>query len=317
MKAPLLSLLTVMACLALGAAVAAAEGEPEAQPTADARFKEAYRLLSLADDARDREAYEEAINGYRKVLDLYLELARQYPQWQPAMVRFRITYCDDQLNNLVDSVKKGRIHLHPSMPPLEPASNAPPATATMPPPPVPGPEPPAPPLTDAGSSAPDTASAGPADDPLSKARRLMRAGEAEHARALIFEQLKREPDSVEVRLLMGVVQCQNQKFEDAVFILTQLSEDAPQRAEVFIALATAYLGIGHLDRVRASLETAIKLDPQSPQAHFDMAQILIAQETPDMEAATTHYRRSVELGGERDPRFESAVEPEPERLSTP
>jgi hypothetical protein len=55
------------------------------------------------------------------------------------------------------------------------------------------------------------------------------------------------------------------------------------------------------------MEQALKLDPQSANAHYNMAQILMALSPPLAEEADAHYVDSVRLGSPPDKDLEGRV----------
>lgn len=242
-----------------------AQADEEAQTPAEKEFREAYLLLSQADYARDNQHFSLSIDLYRRALDRYIELAKKYSDWQPGVVRFRLSYCDNQLKSLLKNVKEGRIKLK------KPGSRA---------------------------AAEDTASNAepPAGDSVERAMELLAAGEVNAARDLLLEALKDHPDNIAVRLLIGVVQCRVRKFDDAVFLLENLIEETPGNADAHVILGTAYFGLNRSDDAVGQMKKALELEPSHKEAHFNLAQIMLSIKPPDKDEAKNHYRKALSLG---------------------
>jgi tetratricopeptide (TPR) repeat protein len=251
--------------------------------TATEQFDQAYQSLLSADEARDRRAFDEATGLYREALGAYTGLQQEYPQWQPAVVRFRIAYCNDQLDAILKRTGK--------KPAPAVVENVTPAAEK----PVP---------TEPAAVVP---AAG--DDPLARARALLREGKSAEARVVLMERLRKDPDDRAVRLLMGVVQCQAQKFEDAAYLLEELVREDGVDAKARTTLATAYFALGRTDEALASLKEAIRVDPELAEAHYDLAQLLLTMKSPDLAAAREHYDRAVLLGAAPDKTIEGLLKP--------
>lgn len=63
-------------------------------------YKGALWLLQQADAARDEGKTDDAVEAYRSTLEIYESMARQFPRWERDLVRFRATYCREQLEAL-------------------------------------------------------------------------------------------------------------------------------------------------------------------------------------------------------------------------
>jgi len=57
------------------------------------RFLTAYNSMALADWLNEKGMRAEAADLYTEALNLFLKVSADYPQWQPAVVSFRINYC--------------------------------------------------------------------------------------------------------------------------------------------------------------------------------------------------------------------------------
>src|ERR1035437_4460095 len=81
----------VMLALAAVPIGGAAEAPDQSSPTN--QFLTAYNSMSLADWLKEKGLRAEATDLYTEALNLFLKVSADYPQWQPAVVAFRINYC--------------------------------------------------------------------------------------------------------------------------------------------------------------------------------------------------------------------------------
>jgi DNA repair exonuclease SbcCD ATPase subunit len=60
----------------------------------------AYVLLVKADRARDRKAPADALAGYREAQQAFRAMAQKDPRWQPDVVKYRLAYCENEIEKL-------------------------------------------------------------------------------------------------------------------------------------------------------------------------------------------------------------------------
>lgn len=264
----LIPLLTVLVAAGLPA-----QDEERTGPQAQEEFEQAYLLLTQADRARDAQRFSVAIELYRRALDRYIELANTYPDWQPGVIRFRLSYCDNQLKALLRSVEEGTIKLRSSRGggPGPAAGQAPEGTPQE---------------------------VRPA---LREATGYLVEGRAADAKRVLLEVLKNAPDNITVRLLIGVAQCQARRFDDAVFLLENLVEEMPDHADAHVILGTAYFALNREDDAVEQMSRALEINPSHKEAHFNLARILLSRKPPEIDKAREHYHKALSLGASPDP----------------
>ena len=106
---------------------------------------EAYVNLVQADQSLDAGRLDEALAQYQAARDYYLQLAKDFPGWEPRVIQYRKTYCDNQIAD-VERRKSGQ--QPEELPELEPLPSEPPTPETTPAP-TPAPAPAATPAPDA------------------------------------------------------------------------------------------------------------------------------------------------------------------------
>lgn len=248
-----------------------------ATETAAAAFDRAYATLVQADRARDRADLIAAERLYRQVLSEYRTLQSRYPDLQRGIVQFRVSYCENQLASVQRQIDE--IEFGPT-----PETDAGAGEGFFPPPLA----------DDAG-----TPFAGVQETSVAQIRNrgydLLRARRTDEARQLLMAGLLTHPDEPMIRLLTAVAQCQAGEYGDAMYVLESVCEDHPDDPAPLVALAGAFVGLGRIEDARVSLESALDIDPDCGAAHFNLGQILLLLDPPEVDGAAVHFRRA--LGG--------------------
>ena len=282
---------TVVGLLSAAAALRATPAPADAP--AEAELASAYETLVQADVARDAGKAEAALAAYKAAMDRYLSIAKAHPDVQPGVVAFRVAYCDDQIEALLRATADPDTPPTPEPEGLVVSTNA--AQAIR--------EPAGPPDANAPAL--------PAADALVEARLLLRSAEPEAARSLLLPALQADPDNPALRLLMGVAQCQAHNFDDAIHLLTGLVGDNPTNALAHTALGTAYFGAGRTEEALTEVRRALVLDPAMSEARYDLAQLLLTLQPPDLEGAREQYRQALALGAPPDKRLDFLLQDGP------
>ena len=92
-------ILCVMCVFGLAAVAGGAEAAPPAGDAESTRTA-AYLALVRADEAHGSGRAADARRGYTDARDLYLQLREVFPDWQPDIVAYRVSYCEEQLDRL-------------------------------------------------------------------------------------------------------------------------------------------------------------------------------------------------------------------------
>jgi len=248
---------TLLAAFVLVASPRPAPAAPAADaPPAGVRFNEAYGKMVAAEQARDARDRAAALTLFSKAVESHADFAADYPDWETAMVRFRIDYCRSQIQSLVRRI----------------AQNA----AENP-------------------DAADPAAPSRLREITAAARVMIESRQPQTAKALLLDGLRLNPDDRTVRLLMGIAQCEAGAFADAEYLLKPLVEEAPDEPLGHVALGTVYFALGRPDEAAQELTLAIGLDPDLADAHYNLAQILARSDPPNLAAARDHYQTAMDL----------------------
>ncbi len=78
---------------------------------------------------------------------------------------------------------------------------------------------------------------------------------------------------------------------EAIPVFRRVTGAGARTADPFVGLATAYAQADQLDEARAALEQALRVDPASAQAHFNLGEL--ARARGDADRARTHYEAAL------------------------
>lgn len=246
-------------------------------------FSLAHQTLMKADAERDRENYLEAIRLYTHARDRYARLSADYPSKDTDIVKFRTVYCTTQIESIA---KEHNIPVRTSQSPSLPGSSMP--------------------SVQPNSSRPDS-SAVPLVDTvalLEQAKQLLKTDKPDEAMQTLMQVLRGQPGNFAARILIGTAQCKAQRFSEAVTMMEALIEEDVISPHVYIVLGTAYFCLGRIPEAQKALQESIQLDDSIPEAYYDLTLVTLATKPLDIETARKHYKKSLELGGEKNPKLD-------------
>ena len=97
-----------------------------AVPTDPAQImNEAYISLVQADQSLEAGRLDEALAQYKTAREYYLQLAKDFPGWEPKIIQYRKTYCDNQIADVERRRETGVADELPELEPLLPAVSPP------------------------------------------------------------------------------------------------------------------------------------------------------------------------------------------------
>jgi tetratricopeptide (TPR) repeat protein len=122
-----------------------------------------------------------------------------------------------------------------------------------------------------------------------------RLGDLRAAEDHYREAVQKQPDSPEHLYNLGHFLNNRQSYDEAYRFLLQAVERDPQRADAHAELARAAAALGMLARARIHLETALRLDPESPVLYRRLGEIELDAGNPQsailrLSEALRHYR---------------------------
>ena len=112
-------------------------------------------------------------------------------------------------------------------------------------------------------------------DDLPGAQRLWLAGQKTQAVEQVEQALARSPDDLQLRFALGVMRMELGDRAKSLSIFTRLTQDFPDLADPYNNLAVLHAAAGDLDAAKASLEQALRLQPDHAQAQENLGDVLI------------------------------------------
>jgi len=125
-----------------------------------------------------------------------------------------------------------------------------------------------------------------------------------------------DPEDPVSLYLLGVLQYQQHKLDDALNALSRSISLNPTNVGPVYASAQYYLGRvlkekGLLPAAETALRKSLAADPESPDAHYSLAFVYAVEQPPSLELARWHYKRAVDLGLARSPEMDKLLAPAP------
>nr|WP_297350885.1 tetratricopeptide repeat protein [uncultured Caldimonas sp.] len=102
---------------------------------------------------------------------------------------------------------------------------------------------------------------------------LLQAGKTAEAMLKVEQALTRQPNSVQLRFLKGVVLTEQKKTPEAVAQFSQLIQDHPTLPEPYNNLAVLYSELGQYDKARIALEMAVRANPGYAAAYENLGDV--------------------------------------------
>lgn len=131
------------------------------------------------------------------------------------------------------------------------------------------------------------------EETLANAVRLLNAGRAEEAEALLREAIRAAPQRAEPLHLLGLVRHQRGDTAEAVELLTRAVEKAPRHVDAWRNLGLVCLESGAVERAEACFRHVVELAPSDVAAHGNLALIFEQSERVDEAIEQLRALRSV------------------------
>lgn len=242
--------------------------------------------LQAADELWRANQSGSASERYQAAAEIFRQAESTYPGLENGRVRFRLSYCLAQVEQIRNAAR-------------EKAGTEKRVTVTRPP--------------AAGlEGTRETAVETPMDPvdlrrELVIAQRLLGGDQPEMAMPSLVKVLKSDPANHRALLMMALLRVKQGRFDDAIVTIEDLRGTSGEDEAVLLLAAGAYCGAGrHFDALLA-LDKAMKKNPKLPQAHIDMAYLLLEM-SPDKRAeAEAYYRQAIKLGAARDASLEKRL----------
>jgi Flp pilus assembly protein TadD len=97
-----------------------------------------------------------------------------------------------------------------------------------------------------------------------------------------LEKSARSPNAIpEVFYYLGLVAQEQNDDARAIPLFEKAVQKLPNYAHARIALGSSYMKLRNYTRAREELETAVKLDPDEPKAHYNLALLYARLKEPE------------------------------------
>jgi tetratricopeptide (TPR) repeat protein len=250
---------------------------------------QANTQLQAADEVWRAGNMAKAAEIYQAAAETYRQAEKLSPNMQNGLIRFRISYCATQVEQIQNAARE----------------KAKPERVTITHPPG---------LSRGGDSAaplPEDARAAGAGQvdlrrELAIAQRFVTGDHPEDALPSLIEVLRADPSNRSALLLMATLRIQQGRYDDAIVTIEGLRETDEDDAVLLLA-AGAYCGAGRYFDALLTLDKVIKRNPDLPQAHIDMAYLLLEMSPEKRGDAEFSYKHALKLGIPRDALLEKRL----------
>ncbi|MFH1969171.1 MAG: tetratricopeptide repeat protein [Verrucomicrobiota bacterium] len=298
------------------------------------QFLTAYNSMSLADWLNEKGMQVEAADLYTEARDLFGKLAADYPQWQPAVVSFRINYCREALQNLQGSGKR-----EATMDPPTPRRYGGQATddrRQMAEQRMPDDQ-----KSKIGNRQSEILNLSPLNFKLQQAalkergrdytgalvmyialleefprepwalkgacRCCLRLGRMDKARALTRQALTLPLPDADLNLLAALVDCHDGRYQAAIPLLRQSLKQNGACPEAHVALGVALTATGEMKEAQEEMKRALSLNPKLGDAYYNLARLSLRQKPTDHDTARVHYQNALRHGAAPDPELDALL----------
>jgi tetratricopeptide (TPR) repeat protein len=262
---------------------------------ADKLASQGNAQLQAADETWRAGNQQKASELYQAAAETYQQAEKLVPNMQNGLIRFRISYCSSQVNQILNASRE------------KAKADQPRVSVTHPPGLARGADTPPPMLPDDPMAAP-VASSETVNIPreIAIAQRFILSDHPEDALISLVKVLRADPANRRGLLLMATVRVQQGRYDDAIVTIETLRETEEDEAVLLLA-SGAYCGAGRYFDALLALDKLMKKSPELPQAHINMAYLLLEM-TPEKRAdAETYYKHALKLGSARDAMLEKKL----------
>jgi tetratricopeptide (TPR) repeat protein len=128
-----------------------------------------------------------------------------------------------------------------------------------------------------------------AAEKFAEARKLLRQGFPESARAAVFGGLRLDPKSVEGYNLLGIIYGQQQDYAQSLAAFQQALRIDPRSTESHNNLGGSYFAQQKYDLAEKEFRATLRMSPRNRDANYNLGLLSLAQSKPDQ--AITFFRR--------------------------
>jgi Flp pilus assembly protein TadD len=117
--------------------------------------------------------------------------------------------------------------------------------------------------------------------------------------------------------VLGNLQLQQEKYDEALNTLSRAAQLSPQNARIQNFLGVTLIHKGLRKQAEDALRKAIIIDPKYGDAHNNLAGIYLTQQPPAIELARWHYKKALAAGFPPNPDIEKLLDAGKPATGTP
>jgi Flp pilus assembly protein TadD len=129
---------------------------------------------------------------------------------------------------------------------------------------------------------------------------LVELGRLDEAETYLKRALTGDPQDAFSLSLFGILRFRQQKFDEAFEALSQSAAIDPENSDTQNYLGITLSQRGQRPAAEAALRKAIKLNPASASAHYNLSVVYATQKPPFLELARYHYEKARRSGTTRE-----------------
>jgi Tfp pilus assembly protein PilF/chromosome segregation ATPase len=132
-------------------------------------------------------------------------------------------------------------------------------------------------------------------------------GHLEDCEKTVDRALALDPDDPASLYLLGVLRYRQEKLDEALVALSRSAQLNSTNAGTQNYLGCVLADKGMRPAAETALRKALQLEPDYPDAHYNLAFIYATEKPPSPELARWHYKRAVDLGHAKSPSLETLL----------
>lgn len=278
--------------LAAGTAQAVWPFNESSTAKAEKIVSEGNTQLQAADEVWRAGNMPKAVELYQAAAETYRQAEKLSPNLQNGLIKFRISYCASQVEQ-IQSVAREK-----ARPEARVAITHPPGLVRG--------------GGETAAAQPEGASSAAAPDPvdvrreLAIAQRMVASDQPADAVPSLVKVLRADPANRRAILLMATVRVQQGRYDDAIVTIEGL-RDVDEDEAVLLLASGAYCGAGRYFDALLALDKVMKKNPELPQAHVNMACLLLEMTPEKRGDAEAYYQHALKLGIPRDAALEKRL----------
>jgi tetratricopeptide (TPR) repeat protein len=142
---------------------------------------------------------------------------------------------------------------------------------------------------------------------LDSARKLMAAGRAEEAEAMLRGLANVRRPELEVLTELGRLQLKQNRYAEAAQTFQAAYRREPKNTAILKDLALACHGAKQLPEAIRYLNKVVQLDDKDGESHFNLAALYLMIPNPKTKDAAAHYEKALRMGEARDEKLEAIL----------